>query len=87
MAHFGLGYTLLELGRHHEGYRHLRYYAELAPAHPWVQCWLGQAALAVGERGEAIEAFERAIELEQDGGEETNAAELLEGLLGSTDRS
>ncbi len=32
MAHFALGYTLYELGRYHEAYRHLRYYAQIAPA-------------------------------------------------------
>ncbi len=31
MAHFALGYTLYELGRYHEAYRQLRYYAQIAP--------------------------------------------------------
>ncbi len=30
IAHFALGYTLYELGRYHEAYRHLRYYAQIA---------------------------------------------------------
>ena len=80
MAHFGLGYTLLEMGRHLEGYRHLRYYADLAPAQPWVQVWLGKGALAIGERGEAVRAFRRAVELEEAGAEPTDAAELLAEL-------
>ena len=49
MAHFGLCYTLFELGRVHEAYRHLRHYAELAPAHPWTWCWYGKAAMEIGE--------------------------------------
>jgi tetratricopeptide (TPR) repeat protein len=81
MAHFGIGYTLLDLGRRQEGYRHLRYYAELAPEEPWVQRWLGKAALAIGEREEAIRAFERAIELEEEGGAATDAADLLAELV------
>ena len=32
MAHFGLGYTLVELGRPRDAYRHLRAYAELVPS-------------------------------------------------------
>ena len=80
MAHFALGYTLYDLGRCHEAYRHLRYYAQIAPAHPWNWCWLGKAAAAIGELGEARSAFERAIEL--GGGEDqTDATELL-GELG-----
>ena len=31
MAHFGLGYTLYDLGRFQEAYRHLRHYTEIAP--------------------------------------------------------
>lgn len=79
MAHFALGYTLYELGRHHEAYRHLRYYAQIAPAGAWNWCWLGRAAAAIGETGEARAAYERAIALEA-GGEETDARELLHAL-------
>ncbi len=53
MAHFALGYTLYELGRYHEAYRHPRYYAQIAPASAWNWCWLGKAAQAIGETGEA----------------------------------
>jgi tetratricopeptide (TPR) repeat protein len=77
MAHFALGYTLYELGRYHEAYRHLRYYAHIAPAGSWNWCWLGKACEAIGEPGEARAAYERACELEVVGGEETDAAELL----------
>lgn len=80
MAHFALGFTLYELGRHHEAYRHLRHYAEIAPAHPWNQVWLGKAAEALGELAEAQRAYERAIELTEAGEDETDAPELLAAL-------
>lgn len=80
MAHFGLGYTLLELDRPQEAYRHLRYYSEIAPNGPWTWCWYGRAAAAMGEVTEARRAWRRAIELTEAGGEETDAAELLWAL-------
>jgi tetratricopeptide repeat protein len=64
MAHFALGYTLYELGRFREAYRHLRYYAEIAPASAWNWCWYGRAARAIGEVAEARAAYRRALELE-----------------------
>lgn len=82
MAHFGLGYTLYELGRFKEAYRHLRYYAEIAPAGAWNWCWYGKAAQAIGEIDEAIAAYERALELEAGDEEETDAGELLRALEG-----
>jgi tetratricopeptide (TPR) repeat protein len=80
MAHFALGYTLYDLGRHREAYRHLRYYAELAPAGAWNWCWYGKAAEAIGEFGEAQTAYRRAIALEPDD-DPTDAADLLHDLL------
>lgn len=80
MAHFALGYTLYELGRHREAYRHLRHYTEIAPAEGWNWCWYGKAAEALGELEEARAAYHRALELEQKGGQETEAEELLAGL-------
>jgi tetratricopeptide (TPR) repeat protein len=80
MAHFGAGYTLVELGRHHEAYRHLRYYLEISPNNPWNWCWLGKAAQAIGEVEEARLAYSRAIELTEAGGDETDAPELLRTL-------
>ena len=77
MAHYGIGYTLYELGRFHEAYRHLRYYTEIAPASSWTWYWYGRAAESIGENDEAIAAFQRACEIEAAGGEETDAAELL----------
>ncbi|MDP9439260.1 MAG: tetratricopeptide repeat protein, partial [Actinomycetota bacterium] len=78
MAHYALGYTLYELGRHREAYRHLRAYAELVPSDGWAWCWLGKAAEAIGEREEARSAYEEAIALD---GDETDAPELLVLLL------
>lgn len=80
MAHFGLGYTLFDLGRFPEAYRHLRHYTEIAPCGAWNWCWLGKAAQAVGETTEARAAYERALELERDDDEKTDARELLDGL-------
>ena len=77
MAHFGLGYTLYDLGRFQEAYRHLRHYTEIAPCGSWNWCWLGKAAEALGETSEARTDYERALELEDEGGEETDAAERL----------
>src|ERR1700735_542506 len=79
MAHFGLGYTLYDLGRYRESYRHLRYYAGLGPAAPWNWCWLGKAAEAIGELGEARAAYLRAIELSA-APDDTAAPELLASL-------
>ncbi len=76
-AHYSLGYTLHDLGEFHRAYGHLRYYTELAPANAWAWCWLGQTCEAVGLPGEARAAYLRAIE---EGGDETGADELLEGM-------
>lgn len=80
MAHYGLGYTLVELGRYREAYAHLRFYTELAPFNGWAWCWLGQAAAGLGSPDEARAAYARALELEEAGGFETDAVELLEDL-------
>ncbi|MDQ3647603.1 MAG: tetratricopeptide repeat protein [Actinomycetota bacterium] len=82
-AHYGLGYTLHELGRHREAYRHLRAYTEITPSSSWAWCWLGYTCTALGELGEARGAYRRALEREQAGGEETDAGEWLERLDGS----
>jgi tetratricopeptide (TPR) repeat protein len=80
MAHFALGYTLFELGRHQEAYSHLRHYTELAPHSSWNWCWLGKAAAAIGETTEAEQAYHRALELTSQGDMETDARELLQEL-------
>jgi tetratricopeptide (TPR) repeat protein len=78
MAHFGVGYTLYELGRFREAYRHLRHYTELAPSNAWNWRWYGLAAEAIGESEEAARAYERAIDL---GDTETDADSLLRALF------
>jgi tetratricopeptide (TPR) repeat protein len=83
MAHFGLGYTLLDLGRHREAYRHLRRYTELAPSLAWAWCYRGQAAEALGELAEARMAYRRAIALERDD-DPTTAREFLAALRGAS---
>lgn len=78
MAHYGLGYTLYELGDLPGAYRHLRIYTELAPRQEWAWCWLGKVCLAMGRDDEAERCLQHAIEL---GGEEaTDAPELLAEL-------
>jgi ADP-ribosylglycohydrolase/serine/threonine protein phosphatase PrpC len=81
MAHFALGYTLFELGRHAEAYRHLRHYTEIAPHGSWNWCWYGYAAEAVGELAEARRAYRRAVELEESGDQETDAGDRLERIV------
>ena len=80
MAHFAIGYTLYDLARYEEAYRHLRYYAEIASYHPWNWVWFGKAAAALGAVGEAREAYQRAIRLEEAGADKTCAWELLQEL-------
>jgi tetratricopeptide (TPR) repeat protein len=80
MAHYGLGYSLLEAGHVRLAYAHLRHYAELVPTNAWAWCYLGQACAAIGRTGEARQALERAVALEAEGGFETDAAELLAAL-------
>jgi tetratricopeptide (TPR) repeat protein len=80
MAHFALGYTLYDLERFEEAYRHLRYYAEIAPNEAWNWCWFGKAAEAVGASAEARMAYQRAVQLEEAGCDLTEAHELLLAL-------
>jgi tetratricopeptide (TPR) repeat protein len=80
MAHYGLGRTLLELGRAHEAYAHLREYARIVPEDGWAWCFLGRACCALGVTEEARQAFGRALELEREGGFVTDAAALLDEL-------
>ena len=84
MAHFGLGYTLVELGELKLAYRHLRAYAELVSWNAWAWCWLGRACEEMGETVEAVAAYERACDLQEEGGFETDAPRLLDGLRAGT---
>ena len=79
-AHYGLGYTLVELGRPREALGHLAMYTEICPRNAWAWVWRGRAAEAVGEPADAASCFRRALECEALGSTETTAAELLEGL-------
>jgi hypothetical protein len=79
-GHFGLGYTLYDLGRHREAYGHLRRYTELAAHNSWSWLWLGRAAEAVGELEEARNAYRRAIRREREGSFRTDAPERLREL-------
>jgi len=78
MAHFALGYTLMELGRPQEAYRHLRYYTDIAPGIAWTWVWRGHAAKALGLLEEARLAYTAALELDDE--DETDAQELLDEL-------
>ena len=65
MGHYGLGYTLLELGDLHGAYKHLRVYTEIARYSPWAWNYRGRAAEAMGEMTEARDCYRRAIGLER----------------------
>ncbi len=80
MAHYGLGYTLLDLERPREAYRHLRAYTEIAPLNAWAWCYRGKAAEAIGDTDDARSSYRRAIALETEGDEPTDAPELLAAL-------
>jgi tetratricopeptide (TPR) repeat protein len=80
MAHYGLGYTLVELGRAEEARAHLEEYTRAVPENAWAWCWLGRACEEMGEPERARAAYEKALELEAGSEDETDAAELLEGL-------
>lgn len=82
MAHYGLGYTLLELDQPREAYRHLRAYTEIVPTNGWGWCYLGQACEAIGELGEARQCYEEAVSLEERSGLETDVPERLRRLMG-----
>ena len=76
MVHYGLGYTLLELGRSRGAYGHLRTCVDICPTNAWAWCWLGKAHEALGERTDARAAYLRTVELDA----ATDAPELLTAL-------
>jgi hypothetical protein len=53
---------------------------EIAPLNAWAWCYRGKAAAAIGELDDARAAYARAIALEREGGEETDAPALLAAL-------
>jgi tetratricopeptide (TPR) repeat protein len=79
-AHFGVGYTLCDLGRHREAYGHLRAYTRIVPRNAWAWSWLGQACEGIGEPDEATRCYRRAMRLERIGSYETDARERLRAL-------
>ena len=79
-AHFGLGYTLVELGRPREAFGHLAMYTEICPRNAWAWLWRGRAAQDMGEHAEATSCYRRALACEADGSCETDAGERLAAL-------
>ena len=79
-GHYGLGYTLVALGRPREAYGHLLEYTKVVPRNAWAWAWLGHASEEIGEREQAIDCWRRAIELEEEGSPETDAGERLDQL-------
>ena len=63
-AHYGLGYTLVELGRPREAFGHLAMYTEICPRNTWAWAWRGRAAHDMGETAEARGAYATALGLE-----------------------
>jgi len=83
-GHFGLGYTLCDLGRPQEAYAHLLEYTRAVPRNAWAWTWLGQAAEGIGEVREAERCYRRALRLERRGSFETDADERLANLKRGT---
>ena len=81
-AHFGLGYTLVELGRPRDAFGHLAMYTEICPRNAWAWLWRGRAAQDMGEAAEAAACYRRALSCEQAGSFETDADERLAALEG-----
>jgi len=44
------------------------------------RCWYGKACIALGEHRDARAALDKAVSIEESGGHETEAAELLDEL-------
>lgn len=80
-GHFGLGYTLCDLGRPREAFGHLAMYTEVCPRNAWAWVWRGRAAEDMDEFAEAVACYRRAIECEEAGGFDTDAATFLARLL------
>jgi hypothetical protein len=85
-AHFGLGCTLFDQGRHPEAYGHLRTYTEVTPRLSWAWLWRGRAAEEIGELDEGVSCYRRAIECERIGSAETDAEDRLDALEARRDR-
>ena len=83
-AHYGLGYTLIELGRPREAFGHLAMYTEICPRNAWAWAFRGRAAHHMGETAEARLAYQAALGYEAAGSTETNAAIWLAELDAET---
>jgi tetratricopeptide (TPR) repeat protein len=79
-GHYSLGYVMLNHGMAREAAEHLKIYTRLTPHNAWAWCWLGKAQAALGETAAARSSYQRALEVEEASGFETDAAELLERL-------
>lgn len=79
-AHYGLGYTLVELGRPRDAFGHLAMYTEICPRNAWAWYWRGLAAIEMDEHREARHCFEMALFCEELGSNRTDAAERLTEL-------
>lgn len=81
MGHFGLGVALLDSGGDPKfAYKHLRYYASIAPEEPWALYWFARAALLVGMYGEARIAAQQAWELAVDDDQMTVVERLADEI-------
>ena len=83
-AHYGLGYTLIDLGRPREAFGHLAMYTEICPRNAWAWAFRGRAAHRMGETAEARLAYQAALGYEAAGSMETNAAIWLAELDAET---
>ena len=83
-AHYGLGYTLIELGRPREAFGHLAMYTEICPRNAWAWAFRGRAAHRMGETAEARLSYQVALGYEAAGSTETNAAIWLAELDAET---
>jgi tetratricopeptide (TPR) repeat protein len=79
-GHYSLGYVMFNHGMARHAAEHLKIYTRLTPYNAWAWCWLGKAQAALGETAAARSSYERALEVEDASGFETDAAELLERL-------
>lgn len=77
MAHFAIGYSLMELDRAAEAKEPLRRYSRLNENNSWAWVWLGHACWALGDHEGAESAYREAIERTARGSFETHAPELL----------
>lgn len=77
---FGLGYTLLDLGRPHEAYEVLLRYEELTPGNAWSSFYVGRVCERLGVRQQAVSAYRRAVGAQRAGSYATEASERLLAL-------